>query len=69
MGFWTAGPFEVRPSFSCGREKKVIRGGVWFLQGFLRKIGVLTWFFGGENVVFCVVDVEFKHPLFWLLKK
>jgi hypothetical protein len=50
-------------------EKKLFAAGVWFLQGFLRKMDVLTWFFGGENVVVCVVDVEFKHPLFWFLKK
>jgi hypothetical protein len=43
--------------------------GVRFLQGFLRKTGVLMWFFAGENVVLRVVDVEFKHPLFRLLKK
>jgi hypothetical protein len=30
-----------------------------FLLGVLRKTGVLTWCFGGEVVVFCVVDVVF----------
>jgi hypothetical protein len=27
------------------------RGGLLFLQGFLRKRGVITWFFDGEIVV------------------
>jgi hypothetical protein len=48
--------------------EKIFVAGMWFLQGFLRKMGVWTWFFGGENggenVVVCVVDVGFKHPLF-----
>ncbi|WP_433966753.1 hypothetical protein [Tunturiibacter gelidiferens] len=35
-------------------------GGVCaFSLGVLRKLGVLTWCFGGEVVVVCVVDVVF----------
>jgi hypothetical protein len=30
-----------------------------FCRGFLKKCGVWTWCFGGENVVGCVVDVVF----------
>jgi hypothetical protein len=33
------------------------RGGLWFLQGFLRKVVCKTWCFGGEFVVNCVVEV------------
>jgi hypothetical protein len=29
------------------------------LLGVLGKLGVLTWWFGGEVVVFCMVDVVF----------
>jgi hypothetical protein len=50
-------------------EEKVIRGWGVVFAGVFEKNGCLVWFFGGENVVFCVVDVEFKHPLFGLLKK
>jgi len=50
--------------FFVGRRKKLFVAALVFLQGFLRRTGVWTWFFAGENVVFCVVDVEFKHPLF-----
>jgi hypothetical protein len=49
-------------------EKSYLWLGMVF-AGVFKKTGVLTWFFGGVNVVFCVVEVEFKHPLFWLLKK
>jgi hypothetical protein len=45
-------------------KKKIFGGGCGFLQGFLRKVGVLVWCFCGGMMVFCVVDVEFKHPLF-----
>ena len=27
------------------------RGGLWVLQGFLRRVGVLAWLFDGEFVV------------------
>jgi hypothetical protein len=30
---------------------------VGILQGYSRKVGVTTWFFGGEIVVFCMVIV------------
>jgi hypothetical protein len=30
-----------------------------FYWGFLKKMGVWTWRFGGENVVRCVVNVVF----------
>jgi len=33
-------------------------------QGILRKEGVLWWFFDGENVVECVVNVVFWQSLF-----
>jgi hypothetical protein len=39
-----------------------------FLLGVLQKLSVLTWCFGGEVVVFCVVDVVFWQSLFRLLK-
>jgi hypothetical protein len=35
------------------------RGVVVFLRGILRKKGVLRWFFDGENVVECMVNVVF----------
>jgi hypothetical protein len=45
-------------------QKKVERGGcggfceIWaFLRGVLGKVGGWTWFFCGENVVECVVNV------------
>jgi hypothetical protein len=40
------------------------RGVVVFLRGILRKQGVSWWFFGGENVVECVVNVVFWQSLF-----
>jgi hypothetical protein len=30
-----------------------------FLKGVAGKLRVWVWFFGGENVVRCIVDVEF----------
>jgi len=33
-------------------------------MGVLKKSGVLTWCFGGEVVVFCVVDVVFWQSCF-----
>jgi hypothetical protein len=36
-----------------------LAGEVWFLLGVLRKTAFSSWFFGGENVVDCVVDVVF----------
>jgi hypothetical protein len=35
------------------------RGYFAILLGVLEKLGVLMWCFGGEVVVFCVVDVVF----------
>jgi hypothetical protein len=35
-----------------------------FLLGILRKRRVWMWFFGGENVVECVVNVVFWQSLF-----
>jgi hypothetical protein len=35
------------------------RGYFAILLGVLEKSGVFTWCFGGEVVVFCVVDVVF----------
>jgi hypothetical protein len=49
--------------------EKVIRGWVWFLQGFFVKTGLSSWFFDGESVVFCMVDVEFRQPLLEVQKK
>ncbi|WP_433984644.1 hypothetical protein RBB78_08395 [Tunturiibacter empetritectus] len=40
-----------------------------FLLGVFEKSGVLTWCFGGEVVVFCVVDVVFWQSLFRSPKK
>jgi hypothetical protein len=34
-----------------------------FLKGVFEKRGVLTWFFGGEFVVDCVVNVDKKTAL------
>jgi len=42
-----------------GVEYFFARGVCAFLLGVLRKTGVLTWCFGGEVVVFCVVDMVF----------
>jgi hypothetical protein len=39
-----------------------------FCWGVFEKSGVLTWCFGGEVVVFCVVDVVFWQSLFRPLK-
>jgi len=50
------------------KEKNILWVECGFLQGFLRKVGVLVWCFCGVTVVFCVVDVEFKQSLFRLLK-
>jgi hypothetical protein len=36
-----------------------------FLWGILRKRVFLWWFFDGENVVECVVNVVFWQSLFW----
>jgi hypothetical protein len=44
-------------------------GLLWFLKGVAGKLRGWTWFFGGENVVGCVVDVEFQHHSFRLQKK
>ena len=37
----------------------VVRCGV--LQGFLQKLGCKTWYFGGQNVVVCMVNVVIKN--------
>jgi hypothetical protein len=63
-----AGPLGSAVVFFVGGKKKFFRGGCGFLQGYLRKVGVLVWCFCGVRMVFCVVDVEFKHRLFRLLK-
>jgi hypothetical protein len=63
-----AGPLGSAVVFLLGGKKKLFRGGCGFLQGFLRKVGVLVWCFCGVRMVLCVVDVEFKHRLFRLLK-
>lgn len=39
-----------------------------FLKGVAGKLCGWTWFFGGESVVGCVVDVEFQHHVFRLRK-
>ena len=39
-----------------------------FLKGVAGKLRGWMWFFGGENVVGCVVDVEFSHHVFGLRK-
>ncbi|WP_353072374.1 hypothetical protein [Tunturiibacter gelidiferens] len=40
------------------------RGVSLFLLGVLAKMGAKTWCFGGEFVVFCVVNVVSKQPVF-----
>lgn len=44
-----------------------LRGPLCAFAGGFRKLGVLTWCFGGEVVVFCVVDVVFWQSLLWEL--
>jgi hypothetical protein len=36
-----------------------------FLRGVLENVGVWTWFFDGENVVECVVNVVIGRSIFW----
>jgi hypothetical protein len=42
----------------------IVGGSCGVFQGILRKMGVLRWFFDGENVVECVVKVVFWQALF-----
>jgi hypothetical protein len=53
-------PFE---NFS-GMEIFFVVGSCGVFQGILLKRGVLRWFFDGENVVECVVNVVFWQSLF-----
>jgi hypothetical protein len=43
-------------------------GGLWFLQGVLKKNGCNWWYFRGEFVVNCVVDEVIERPVFRLGK-
>ena len=63
-----AGPFGFGRCFFVGGKKKNFVVGCGFLRGFLPKVGVLVWCFCGVRMVFCVVDVEFKHRPFRLAK-
>jgi hypothetical protein len=41
------------------------RGSCGVFRGILQKISVLWWFFDGENVVGCVVNMVFWQSLIW----
>jgi hypothetical protein len=61
---WTAPPnFEFGGVFvvQLAADSSIFfaRGYFAVLLGVLKKLGVLAWCFGGEVVVFCVVDVVF----------
>jgi hypothetical protein len=48
-----------RPFFCFLEGFFIFCGGGAFLQGFLRRMRVLVWCFGGVDVVVCVADVVF----------
>jgi hypothetical protein len=49
--------FIVRRFFSAAGGEQRIEAFALFLRGVLRKAVRRTWFFAGENVVKCVVNV------------
>jgi len=49
--------FHRSQIFFCGWWGAKDRGFPLFLRGVLRKVVCRTWFFAGENVVNCVVNV------------
>jgi hypothetical protein len=65
MGLFYVTVFTI---FFLGGGGAAIGGFAAFFEGVLRKAPFLVWFFAGEFVVRCVVDVDRRHHAAWRLK-